>query len=156
ETFMRSIPPRAPRAHHPERPRALRSPAHLAIALLLAACATLASASPAVAQETADLIQTRTLANGLEVIVIPDPSLPIITVEIAVKNGAFTETPELNGLSHLYEHMFFKANAVIPNQKAYMARLRELGIVFNGTTSTERVNYFFTLPAANLQAGMEF
>lgn len=154
---MSSIPSRARRAHPPERRRASRSgAAYLLLALALSACATLAGVVPAGAQEPADFIETRTLANGLEVIVIPDPSLPIVTVEIAVKNGAFTETPELNGLSHLYEHMFFKANAVIPNQKAYMARLRELGIVFNGTTSNERVNYFFTLPSANLRAGMEF
>lgn len=53
---------------------------------------------------------TKTLANGLEVIVLQDSSVPIITVEMAVRNGSFTEPPELNGLSHLYEHMFFKAN----------------------------------------------
>lgn len=117
---------------------------------------SLALAKPAQAQETADMIQTSTLENGLQVIAIADPGLPIVTVEMAVKNGAFTETPELNGLSHLYEHMFFKANAVIPNQHAYMKRMRELGIVFNGTTSTERVNYFFTLPADNLKAGLTF
>lgn len=55
-------------------------------------------------------IVTRTLANGLEVIVLPDASVPLVTVELAVRNGSFTEPPELNGLSHLYEHMFFKPN----------------------------------------------
>lgn len=53
---------------------------------------------------------TKTLANGLEVIVLKDSSVPIVTVEMAVRNGSFTEPPELNGLSHLYEHMFFKPN----------------------------------------------
>ena len=53
---------------------------------------------------------TKTLANGLEVIVLRDPSVPIVTVEMAVRNGSFTEPPELNGLSHLYEHMYFKSN----------------------------------------------
>jgi zinc protease len=56
---------------------------------------------------------TKTLSNGLEVIVLQDSSVPIVTVEMAVRNGSFTEPPELNGLSHLYEHMFFK-----PNQSA--------------------------------------
>lgn len=51
---------------------------------------------------------TKTLANGLEIIVLQDSSVPIVTVEMAVRNGSFTETPEMNGLSHLYEHMFFK------------------------------------------------
>jgi zinc protease len=55
----------------------------------------------------------RTLANGLEVIVLPDASVPLVTVEMAVRNGSFTEPPELNGLSHLYEHMFFKSNKAV-------------------------------------------
>ena len=55
----------------------------------------------------------KTLPNGLEVIVLPDPSVPIVTVELAVRNGSFTESPEFHGLSHLYEHMFFKPNMAI-------------------------------------------
>ena len=55
----------------------------------------------------------KVLPNGLEVIVLPDASVPIVTVELAVRNGSFTEPPELNGLSHLYEHMFFKTNRSI-------------------------------------------
>ena len=50
------------------------------------------------------------LDNGLEVIVIENSRVPLTTIEIAVKNGAFTEGPEYSGLSHLFEHMFFKAN----------------------------------------------
>jgi zinc protease len=53
------------------------------------------------------------LANGLEVIVLPDSSIPLVTVEIAVRNGSFTEPLEYNGLSHLYEHMFFKPNRAV-------------------------------------------
>ena len=45
---------------------------------------------------------TKTLANGLQVIVYPDTGVPLVTVEMAVRNGSFTEPPELNGLSHLY------------------------------------------------------
>jgi zinc protease len=56
---------------------------------------------------------TKTLPNGLEVIVLQDSAVPIVTVEMAVRNGSFTEPPELNGLSHLYEHMYFKTNRAI-------------------------------------------
>lgn len=55
----------------------------------------------------------KTLANGLEVIVLPDKSVPLVTVEIAVRNGSFTEPLEFNGLSHLYEHMFFKPSKAV-------------------------------------------
>ncbi|MCX7639260.1 MAG: insulinase family protein [Pyrinomonadaceae bacterium] len=53
------------------------------------------------------------LANGLEIIVLQDRSVPLVTVEAVVRNGSFTEPPELNGLSHLYEHMFFNTNRAI-------------------------------------------
>lgn len=96
------------------------------------------------------------LPNGLEVVVIEDHSVPLVTVEIAVHNGAFTEDSSLDGLSHLYEHMFFKANKKYQSQEEFMDRVKELGIVFNGTTSDERVNYFFTMPSDNWREGIEF
>lgn len=96
------------------------------------------------------------LPNGLELLVIEDPSVPLATIELAVHNGAYTETPEYDGLSHLYEHMFFKANKAIPSQEEFMERVNELGISFNGTTSDERVNYFITLSNNKLEEGLEF
>src|SRR5687768_12946382 len=101
-------------------------------------------------------MEIRALGNGLTVIVLENHSTPLVSVELDVKNGAYTEGPEYSGLSHLYEHMFFKANASIPSQEQYMARVRELGAEFNGTTSTERVNYFITLHSDRLREGMEF
>lgn len=101
-------------------------------------------------------ISSTTLDNGMDVIVIENHSLPLVTAEIVVKNGAYTEPPEFDGLSHLYEHMFFKANANIPNQERYMERLRELGAQWNGTTSAEMVNYFMTVHKKNLREGTAF
>ncbi len=96
------------------------------------------------------------LPNGLQVLVVEDNSVPLVTVEIAVRNGSFTESPEFNGLSHLYEHMFFKANKDIPSQEKYLDRIHELGISFNGTTNTEKVNYFFTLGSKEVTEGLQF
>jgi zinc protease len=96
------------------------------------------------------------LSNGLEVLVIEDNSVPLVTVEICVKNGSYTEDSAFNGLSHLYEHMFFKANKAIPSQEKFLERINELGISFNGTTSNERVNYFFTLSNKLIDEGLEF
>jgi zinc protease len=101
-------------------------------------------------------ISTRTLDNGLDVIVIENHGVPLTTIEICAKNGAYTEPPELDGLSHLYEHMFFKANQEIPSQERYMERTRELGMYWNGTTSEERVNYYFTLHKDDLAEGLKF
>jgi len=96
------------------------------------------------------------LSNGLDVLVVEDKSVPIATIEINVKNGAYTEPAEFSGLSHFYEHMFFKANKDIPSQEQYIKRTKELGISWNGTTSVNRVNYFFTLPSKNLDEGLKF
>ena len=96
------------------------------------------------------------LDNGLEVLVIEDRTVPLATIEIAVKNGAFTEDADYDGLSHLYEHMFFKANKDIPSQEEFIRRASELGAIWNGTTSNERVNYFVTLNNKYLSEGMSF
>ena len=96
------------------------------------------------------------LPNGLEVIVIENSKVPLATIEIAVKNGAYTEGPEYSGLSHLFEHMFFKANRDYPDQEKFLKRTQELGAIWNGTTNVERVNYFFTFDKDSLKAGLKF
>jgi zinc protease len=96
------------------------------------------------------------LDNGLEVVVIENNKVPLATIEIAVKNGAYTEGPEFSGLSHLFEHMFFKANKDYPNQEKFLKRTQELGAIWNGTTDIERVNYFFTFDKDSLDAGLRF
>jgi zinc protease len=96
------------------------------------------------------------LDNGLEVVVIENSRVPLATIEIAVKNGAYTEGPEYSGLSHLFEHMFFKANKDYPDQEKFLKRTQELGAIWNGTTDVERVNYFFTFDRDSLEAGMNF
>src|SRR5258705_3478931 len=96
------------------------------------------------------------MTNGLEVVVIENHKVPLATIEIAVKNGAYTEGPEFSGLSHLFEHMFFKANKDYPGQEKFIHRTEELGMVWNGTTAEERVNYFFTFDKDSLEAGLRF
>lgn len=98
----------------------------------------------------------KVLPNGLEVIVVQDHSLPLVTVELGVKNGSYTEPPELNGLSHLYEHMFFKANRAIANVEEYTKTIGQLGVAYNGSTREEVVNYYFTTTTPNLRTSMQF
>lgn len=95
------------------------------------------------------------LPNGLEVVVIENSKVPLTTIEIAVKNGAYTEGPEYSGLSHLFEHMFFKANKDYPTQEKFLKRTQELGAIWNGTTGNERVNYYFTIGKDSLNAGLK-
>ena len=102
------------------------------------------------------IIKRRVLSNGLEVIVVENHGVPLVTIEAAVRNGAFTQTPEYAGLAHMYEHMFFRANDMYKTSEAYLDRASALGAEFNGTTQEESVSYYLTLLADSLQGGMEW
>jgi len=94
-----------------------------------------------------------TLKNGMDVIIIENAAVPLVTVEIAVKNGAYTEPPEYNGLSHLYEHMFFKSNER-SKAEGYHDRAAELGMLSNAQTQYEVVNYYTTTINTGLREAM--
>jgi zinc protease len=133
----------------------------LRAAVALACGSALPAITPALlpAQSRVELekvLRRRVLANGLEVIVVENHGVPIATLEINVRNGAFTQPPEYAGLAHMYEHMFFKANKALPDAEAFSDRAGELGAVFNGTTQEERVNYYLTLPADSVAGGLRF
>ena len=113
-----------------------------------------AAAKPAAqAFQPAQLV-SRVLKNGLEVIVLEDRSIPLVTLELAVKNGSYTEPPELNGLSHLYEHMFFQANRAVANREEYIMNIDSLGITYGGQTHEELVNYYFTSTTPNFPVAL--
>jgi zinc protease len=134
--------------------------ARLAFSVLaLTGVAAVATPAPLPAQSRAELekvLRRKVLANGMEIVVVENHGVPIATLEIDVKNGSFTQPPDYAGLAHMYEHMFFKANKVLPEPEAFTDRAAELGAVFNGSTQEERVNYFLTLPADSLEGGIGF
>ena len=117
-------------------------------ALLIAALVPLqANAQRA---ELEKIIQRKVLPNGLEVIVVENHGVPLATVQINVKNGAYTQTPEYEGLAHMYEHMFFKADSAYPGINQFWDEASNLGSVFNATTDVEQVSYFMPVPAEKL------
>lgn len=98
-----------------------------------------------------------TLDNGLELFVAENPAAPLAYVEIAVRAGSVAHTPETAGLFHLYEHMLFKGNAKYADQAEFTEAMNKMGeIDHNGTTSIDRVNYFFTVPSSQVKNGLEF
>jgi zinc protease len=119
-------------------------------------CGLALSLQPAHAQraELQKFIHQRVLPNGLEVIVVENHGVPLTTIEFNVKNGSFTQPPGYEGLAHMYEHMFFRANDELPLPDQFIDRASRLGAVFNGTTQEERVNYYMTLPADSLEGGL--
>lgn len=121
-----------------------------------AATANTSSAATAPAPRQQTPLVNRVLSNGLEVIVLEDHSVPLVTVEMAVKNGSYTESPELNGFSHLYEHMFFKPNRAVANKEDYIEKVDQIGMVHNAQTQEEIVNYFFTTTSPNIGIALRF
>jgi zinc protease len=115
------------------------------------------AAEPAATQlSTVEGITEYRLPNGLRVLLAPDASKPTTTVNITYLVGSRHENYGETGMAHLLEHMVFKGT---PNQGNIMVELGKRGMDFNGTTFTDRTNYFETFPASddNLQwvLGME-
>ena len=124
-------------------------------AALLVLVATAVRGASAQRADLERIIQRRVLENGLEVIVVENHGVPLVTVEFDVRNGSFTQSPEFAGLAHMYEHMFFRANRSYPEPDRFIDQLGRVGAVFNGTTSEERVNYYLTAPADKLAESMQ-
>ncbi len=117
-----------------------------------------ATSAPQVFGQRAELekrIRREVLPNGLEIIVVENHGVPLATVEADAKNGSFTQSATYEGLSHLYEHMFFKSNGSYPQPDAFVNRASELGAVFNGTTTEEQVNYYLTVPSDSTLPALE-
>lgn len=114
--------------------------------------------TPLYAQRAAleKVVRRSVLPNGLEVVVLANHGVPLATLEVVVRNGAFTQTPEFAGLAHLYEHMFFKANDRYPEPEQTIDRASQLGAVFNASTREELVNYYLTIPSDSVDEGLGF
>lgn len=98
-----------------------------------------------------------TLKNGLQLFVAENDSVPLTYIELAVRGGGISQTEETVGLFHLYEHMIFKGNTKYPGAAAVQRAIKDLGVPsWNGTTSNEYVNYFFTVPSDLTYEGLEF
>ncbi|HWW01798.1 MAG TPA: pitrilysin family protein [Candidatus Acidoferrum sp.] len=94
------------------------------------------------------------LDNGLRVLVFPDRSQSKVTVNMTVLVGSRQEGYGETGMAHLLEHMVFKGT---PRHPAVPKALQEHGAQFNGSTSSDRVNYFETMTASdeNLAFGLD-
>src|SRR5436853_4266416 len=84
--------------------------------------------------------------NGLRVLLFPDNSQSKVTVNMTVLVGSRQEGYGETGMAHLLEHMVFKGT---PRHPKVPKALQEHGAQFNGSTSSDRVNYFETLAATD-------
>ncbi|MDQ4121268.1 MAG: insulinase family protein [Acidobacteriota bacterium] len=94
-------------------------------------------------------IEQFTLDNGLRVVMSKDDSIPVVSVAVYYDVGSRNEREGRTGFAHLFEHMMFQGSENVP-KAGHFQFIERNGGTMNGTTSTERTNYFETLPANQL------
>ncbi len=122
---------------------------------LTAALALITISNGAFAQSSGQKVSDFTLANGLELVVIPDHRAPVVTHMIWYKVGAADETPGKSGLAHFLEHLMFKGTAKNPIGK-FSQTVARIGGQENAFTSSDYTGYYQRVPSEKLKTVMEF
>jgi predicted Zn-dependent peptidase len=94
-------------------------------------------------------LEEYTLENGLRVVFNQDNSIPVVSVAVYYDVGSRNEREGRTGFAHLFEHMMFQGSENVP-KAAHFQYIMKAGGTMNGTTSSERTNYYETLPANQL------
>ena len=118
-----------------------------ALALLIHAAAPAAAEGPDIAHFA--------LANGLEVVVIPDHRTPVVTHMIWYKVGSADETAGKSGLAHFLEHLMFKGTSKNPEGR-FSQTLATIGGQENAFTTADYTAYFQRIAKEYLPLVMEF
>ena len=94
-------------------------------------------------------VESYTLGNGLRVVLSEDHSVPVVSVAVYYDVGSRNEREGRTGFAHLFEHMMFQGSENVP-KAGHFQYIFNNGGTMNGTTSSERTNYFETLPSSQL------
>lgn len=94
--------------------------------------------------------KSKTLSNGLQVLVHEDKNTNIAALNIAYKVGSRDEQEEHTGFAHLFEHLMFGGSLNIPS---YDEPLQKVGGENNAYTTPDLTNYYLTVPANNIETG---
>lgn len=94
----------------------------------------------------------RVLDNGLEVIVHEDRSCPIVAVNVWYHVGSKNEVPGRTGFAHLFEHLMFEGSA--HHDSGYFEPLQQAGGTLNGSTNSDRTNYWEVVPSSALELAL--
>jgi zinc protease len=94
-----------------------------------------------------------TLDNGLRVIVHEDARTPIACVNVWYHVGSKDEVPGRTGFAHLFEHLMFEGSENVPEGR-FDELLEEVGGINNGSTSTDRTNYWELVPSHALELAL--
>ena len=93
------------------------------------------------------------LDNGLRVILVPDHSAPVYSIDVCYNVGSRNERPGRTGFAHLFEHMMFQGSENVGKGEHFIQVLNNGGGM-NGTTNEDRTTYFEELPKNQLDLGL--
>src|SRR5207237_9046609 len=94
-------------------------------------------------------IEEYTLDNGLRVVLNKDDAIPVVSLAVYYNVGSRNEKEGRTGFANLFEHMMFQGSENVP-KAGHFQYIMKAGVTMNGTTSSERTNYYETLPANQL------
>ena len=90
------------------------------------------------------------MANGLTIVVHEDHSDPIAYVDVTYHVGSNREQQGRSGFAHFFEHMMFQGSKNVADEQHFKI-ITEAGGTLNGTTNSDRTNYFETVPSNQLE-----
>jgi zinc protease len=93
------------------------------------------------------------LPNGLTLLVHEDHSDPIVHVDVTYHVGSSREVLGRSGFAHFFEHMMFQGSDHVADEQHFKI-VSEAGGELNGTTNSDRTNYFETLPSNQLETAL--
>ncbi len=97
-------------------------------------------------------VEQMTLDNGLTVLMSRDDRLPVVAVEVRYLVGSAHERKGRSGFAHLFEHLMFQGSQNFDDE--YFKPFEPIGAAVNGTTSTDRTNYYERVPKEYLELAL--
>lgn len=97
-------------------------------------------------------VEKYALDNGLTVLLSRDDRLPVVAVEVRYRVGSAIERPGRSGFAHLFEHLMFQGSASFDDE--YFKPFEPIGGVVNGSTDTDRTNYYERVPSNYLELAL--
>jgi len=125
--------------------RTIRSAAMALVLLALAAHAALAAEPP--------IFRDR-LSNGMQVVILENHKSPVVSVNVFVKVGSMYEDEHINGISHFFEHLFFRGTARRTGEE-FKREIESLGGQTNAKTTKDFTQFYINLPSLYWKQGLD-
>ncbi len=94
------------------------------------------------------------LSNGLQVTLHEDHTSPVVAVNIWYHVGSKDEPDKRNGFAHLFEHLMFQGSKHVGEDQFFQYLEKAGASDKNGTTSTDRTNYYETVPSSQFELAL--